>query len=452
MRATNATLLDGEHAPATLSVGTDTRALEAGDTFVALHGERFDGHDFAGEAVRRGAALLVVDDAAARIPGVATLVVARTDRAYLQLAGLAARMFAGTIVGITGSNGKTTTKEFLAQLCGVKFRVAASRKNENNEIGVGKLLLGLSNDEHDVAIVEMGARHYGDIDLLVEVARPAVGILTNVGDAHVEIVGSRERLAETKWALFSRGATAVLNAQDEVSCERAAALPQRQRTRWFVAVAGAAKLAAFDEFERLTAVAGDALVAREAGIVERFTIESSLPGLHNRANLAAAVAGAQTLGMVPQELLPAIAGLTLPQGRYDRLTLASGLHLIFDAYNANAAGTIAALDAFAGEKAARKIAVLASMAELGDEAERLHERVGEHAGGIVDVLLVSGDFAAALARGAGRAGLDRANIVVAESNARAAAWLRENASGDDLVLLKGSRKYRMEEIVEELQP
>jgi UDP-N-acetylmuramoyl-tripeptide--D-alanyl-D-alanine ligase len=420
---------------------------------LALRGERFDGHDFTGEAVRAGAAVLVVDDAAARIAGVATLVVARTDRAYLQLARLAAQRFEGAIVAITGSSGKTTTKDFLAELCAVRYRVAASVKNENNEIGVGKLLLSLSNEEHDVAIVEMGARHYGDIAVLVEAALPALGVLTNVGDAHVEIVGSRERLADTKWALFSGGAGAVLNANDEVSRERAPGLRNPQSTRWFVAVAGAAELAAYAGIERLAAIAGDdLLVVREGGVTQEFAIECTLPGLYNRANLAAAIAAAGALGIAPGELVPAIATLSLPPGRYQRVTIEGGPQLIFDAYNANASGMIAALDAFAGEDAKRKIAVLASMAELGDEAQRLHERVGEHAAAAVDVLLVSGDFAEALARGARRAGLDASRIVPVEGNSQAAAWLRANANGRDLVLLKGSRKYRMEEIVEELQP
>ncbi|HEY6485869.1 MAG TPA: UDP-N-acetylmuramoyl-tripeptide--D-alanyl-D-alanine ligase [Candidatus Cybelea sp.] len=436
-----------------MRVGTDTRSLESGDAFLALRGERFDGHDFAGEAVRRGAAVLVVDDAAARIPGTATLVVARTDRAYLQLARLAAQTFEGAIVAITGSSGKTTTKDFLAELCAVRYRVAASVKNENNVIGVGKLLLSLSNEEHDLAIVEMGARHYGDIAVLVEAALPALGILTNVGDAHVEIVGSRERLADTKWALFSGGAGAVLNANDEVSLERAPGLRDPQGTRWFVAVGAAAELVAYAGIERLVAISGDdLLVVREGGATQEFAIECALPGLHNRANLAAAIAAAGALGIAPGELVAAIPTLSLPQGRYERVTIEGGPRLIFDAYNANASGMIAALDAFAGEGAARKIAVLASMAELGEEAQRLHERVGEHAAAAVDVLLVSGDFAEALARGARRAGLDASSIVPVEDNSQAAAWLRANANGRDLVLLKGSRKYRMEEIVEELQP
>jgi UDP-N-acetylmuramoyl-tripeptide--D-alanyl-D-alanine ligase len=181
-----------------------------------------------------------------------------------------------------------------------------------------------------------------------------------------------------------------------------------------------------------------------------YEIQANVPGLHNRANLAAAIAAALELGVSFERLIPEIPTLHLPQGRYDRIAIEGGPRVIYDAYNANASGMIAALDAFADETASRRIAVLASMAELGDESQSLHERVGAHAASAVDVLLVSGDFATALARGARRAGLDASRIVPVRDNSHAAAWLREHATGDDVILLKGSRKYKLEEIVEEL--
>lgn len=449
--ATGATLFDAGAAPKTLRISTDTRSIEPGDAFVALHGERFDGHDFAAEAARRGAALLVLDRPAARIAGVPAMLVERTDRAYMEFASIARELFDGLVVGITGSTGKTTTKAFLAQLCSTQFgdRVLASPGNENNEIGVSKLLLNASNEAHDVVIAEMGARRYGDVAVLVEIARPHVGILTNIGEAHVEIVGSRERLAETKWALFSRGASAVLNAGDEVSIARAATLPAPPR--WFAAVASEPAPELRPVFERLTALIGEhRLLERAGGETAEYSVETHLPGLHNRINLAAAVAGALELGISLERLIAKIPTLHLPQGRYDRIAVEGGPRVIYDAYNASASGMIAALDAFAGETASRRIAVLASMAELGDESQSLHERVGAHAASKVDVLLVSGDFAAALARGAQSAGLDASQIVPVRNNSHAAAWLREHATDDDVVLLKGSRKYKLEEIVEEL--
>lgn len=450
--ATGAALYDGEIAPATLRVSTDTRTIEPGDAFLALRGERYDGHDFCAEAASRGAGLLIVERLTARVPGVPAMLVADTQRAYMALAGAARELFKGQVVAITGSAGKTTTKVFLAQLLSARYgdRVLAAPGNENNEIGVSKLLLRASNAAHDVIVVEMGARRYGDVATLVEIARPDLGILTNVGEAHVEIMGSRERLEETKWGLFSHGARAVLNAGDRVSRRRAVALASDPH--WFAATADETGLARYAPLRTLTALVGDRTLVRR---VENRTSSSEVcvpvPGLHNRANAAAAIAGALELNVPLERLVTKIERLQLPQGRYDSIVIDGGIRLIYDAYNANASGMTAALEAFGQERASRRIAVLASMAELGDESSALHESVGEYAAGRIDVLLVQGEFATDLVRGALRAGLREERIVSVGSNAEAVQWLREHGQQGDLVLLKGSRKYKLEEIVEGLQ-
>jgi UDP-N-acetylmuramoyl-tripeptide--D-alanyl-D-alanine ligase len=450
LEAASAKLVHEVRAPSYLRLCTDTRRLEPGDTFLALRGERFDGHDFCGEAVARGAAMLVIDDERRCVPEAAAMIVDDTKAAYMALAGAARDLFDGRVIAITGSAGKTTTKAFVAQLLTEPYggRVLAAPRNENNEVGVSKLLLELSNSEHDVAIVEMGARHYGDIAALVGIARPHVGILTNIGEAHLEIMGSRERLEETKWALFVRGARAVLNAADAASRRRALTLSAPPH--WFAGELSSVESP--DKFETLTAFAGSTrLVHRRGGATIELDVDVRVPGAHNRANLAAAVAGCIELGVDLERLAGAIAGAQLPEGRYDRIPASGGIALIYDAYNANASGMLAALDAFAGEAASRRIAVLASMAELGGESKTLHERVGEHAAALVDVLLLRGEYAGDVARGAQRAGLDADRIVRVETNAQAAQWLRQHARADDVVLLKGSRKYKLEEIVEELR-
>jgi UDP-N-acetylmuramoyl-tripeptide--D-alanyl-D-alanine ligase len=449
IRATDAALLDGEAAPATLRVSTDTRTIEPGDAFLALRGDRFDGHDFVAQAVARGAAMLVLDRAERHVPGVATLLVDQTLRAYMALGGAARGLFEGTVVAITGSAGKTTTKAFLTQLLGARYgnRLLTAPENENNEIGVSKLLLQADNLLHDVVVAEFGARHYGDIAQLVAIGRPQIGILTNIGEAHLEIMGSRERLEATKWALFARGARPVLNAGDSASRARAPRLAEP--ARWFAAERSEVQ---FDPtLQPLTALVGDRLLQRSAQRASEFVVDVRMPGMHNRANVAAALAGALELGLSLEVLIKDLPTLRLPPGRYDRLGAVSGIRLIYDAYNANASGMIAALDAFAAESASRRIAVLASMAELGDESKDLHERVGAHAAGRVDILLVRGEYAAELARGAQRAGLESQQIVEIGTNAQAARWLRDHARPDDVVLLKGSRKYKLEEIVEELR-
>ncbi len=448
--ALGACVVNGERAPQNVRVTTDTRSIERGDTFLALRGEKFDGHDYTRQAVEKGAVALVVTDRDALVDGVTALVVPDTLRAYMKLGGLSRDRFSGRVLGITGSAGKTTTKVLAAQLLALKYgtRVLASPANENNEIGVSKLLLNANNADHDVLVVEMGARHFGDIANLVEIAKPDVGVLTNIGDAHVEVMGSRERLEETKWGLFSGGARAILNASDEASIRRA---PSLQRSvHWYLATREDGDIPTNG---RVTALAGTSLLQDiDAGVVTTRAVDVRLPGDHNRANLAGAIAGALELDVDLDAIVQAIPDLTLPAGRYERMPLPSGVVLIYDAYNANAAGMMAALSTFANEASGRRIALLASMAELGEEAAALHERVGRHAARTnVDVMLVGGEFAAELASGALREGLSSERIVPFATNAQAAQWVRENARRGDAILLKGSRKYRLEEIVEELR-
>ena len=440
--ATGAEIRNANRFPNRLRVTTDTRTLERGDTFLALRGERFDGHAFLEQAVQRGAGAFVVEDAAALPPDAPALVVRDTKRAYMDLAGAARALFTGRVIAITGSAGKTTTKELLAQLLTAHFgaeRVLASPANENNEIGVSKLLLS-SSAQHAVLVIEMGARHEGEIAELVQIAHPHAGVLTNIGEAHLEIFGSRERLAQTKWGLFSLGAQAVLNAEDAESTLRAPGLGSAPL--WFGT--GEPRIPGVWIVDERTLLVSN-------GGMHHFEIDVRLPGRHNHQNLAAAIAASLLLGVPAESIVRAVPSLRLPAGRYETILVAGKPRLIYDAYNANTSGMLAALDAFSAERAARRIAVLASMAELGSDAPAMHERVGAHAARSgIDTLLVGGDFAESIAQGALASGLPRERIVPFADNGGAAAWLREHARVDDAVLLKGSRKYKMEEIIREL--
>ncbi len=439
--ALHATVVRRERLPATIAVSTDTRAIRPSETFVALRGEQFDGHAFVGDAVANGASAAIVDDANALPENIAGLVVADTRVAYLELGRLARTRVRGPVVGITGSTGKTTTKTFLATaLAAAGVPVIATPENENNEVGVPKLLLSLDDADERVVIVEMGARHYRDIEVLARAALPDVGILTNVGDAHLEIMGSRERLAETKWGLFATGARAVLNLADAVARERAATLAEA--SVWF----------GLDD-ERPPAGQSGAIVSADEVLVVTpdgdvaTPFVADVPGDHNRRNLAAAFAAAFALGIDPARVVAAAPAFATPAGRYERIALPGGVTIIYDAYNASTAGALATLEAFSREDAERRIVVLGSMAELGDEAPAMHERVGAVAARVADVVLAGGAFAREIAAGAASAGIDPASIVPYDGNDAAVAWLRANVRVGDVVLLKGSRVYRMEQIV-----
>jgi UDP-N-acetylmuramoyl-tripeptide--D-alanyl-D-alanine ligase len=451
--AADANVLNASALPPQLRLATDTRTIAAGDTFVALRGDRFDGHAYLGEALARGAAALVVDDAAAVPDGAAALVVADTRAAYLAIAGAARRRSRARVVALTGSAGKTTTTAFVAQLLerlAGAGGVVATPRNENNEIGVAHLLLGLSEDT-EFAVVEFGARHYGEIEPLTRAALPEVAVVTNIGDAHLEIFGTPERLAETKWGIFATGATPVLNATDSVSLARAHTLASA--ITWFGTARETVRTSALESDRTvllLRAIEGDALavIGPESGL---YRAEINVGGEHNRENVAAAAAAAIALGFAASEVARALSGLRLPPGRYERHHLPP-VDVIFDAYNASASGTLATLGSFAHENAQRRIAVLGSMAELGPDAAALHARVGAaSAEANLEWLLVGGDFADDLARGARAAGFQASRIVYYASNAEAVAWLGDNGRPGDVILLKASRKYKLEEIVEGLR-
>ncbi len=447
VQAARARIVEPAALPAELSICTDTRELARGATFLALRGERFDGHAYVAEAFARGAACAIVDDAAVVPAGRPALVVASTLQAYLDLAGLARARIRGTVVGITGSTGKTTTKQFLLGLLrGAGIPAVATPENENNEVGVAKFLCGLDEGDRRVAIVEMGARKYRDLEVLLAAARPDVGLLTNVGEAHLEIMGTRERIAETKWALPAGSRRAVLNLADDVSRSRAASLAAAPV--WF---------GIDDERppagERAVIIEpGAARTIAAGGTARKHRIAIGFPGDHNRRNLAGAFAAAWLCSEAvtgdgdAAALAAAVAALVLPHGRYEIVELPGGVRVVFDAYNASLSGTLATLGTFARENASRKIAVLGSMAELGGDAPAMHRKIGELAGRL-DVVLAGGTFAADTAHGVESAG---GAVVRYATNDDAIAWLRANVRPGDAILLKGSRKYKMEQIAEAL--
>ena len=440
--ALGARVLAPDAQPESLLVETDSRALTRGATFLALRGENFDGHEYVEQAYARGAACAIVDDASFVPAGRAALVVPNTLQAYLDLASVARSHVRGPVVGITGSTGKTTTKAFLLGLLrGAGTPVTATPENENNEIGVAKFLCGLDDEDERVAIVEMGARKFGDLDVLVKAARPDVGLLTNVGEAHLEIMGSRERIAETKWALPSRARRAVLNLDDEVSRARAGGLSDHPM--WY----------GIDDDrpphgERAVVISSQAAWTIDAdGATETHPVGIAFPGDHNRRNLAGAFAAALLCGADAAALADAVMTLGLPAGRYEVVELSGDVRLVFDAYNASLSGTLATLATFGREEAERRIAVLGSMAELGDDAPLMHEKIGEIAATRAHVVLAGGRFAEDTARGVRSKG---GIVVTYDTNDDATVWLKANVRAGDAVLLKGSRAYRMEEIAHAL--
>ncbi|HEV2908850.1 MAG TPA: UDP-N-acetylmuramoyl-tripeptide--D-alanyl-D-alanine ligase [Candidatus Eremiobacteraceae bacterium] len=427
---------------------TDSRTLRRGETFIALRGPNFDGHQYVKAAVEAGAVAVVVDraDALPRDSAVPAVTVDDTKRAYLLGAAAARRLASGTIlVGVTGSAGKTTTKAFAAQLIGRVRRVIATPMNENNELGVAKLCYAL-DDSVEVAIAEFGARHPDEIAQLVEMAAPDVGVLVNIGESHLEFFTDREQLARTKFAIFGAGARPVCNAADEWSRRLAAEAGIVERALWV-------RLCGEPEMAGLMLEAGvprDGRVALSLGASHAFAAWH-LIGEHHLRDALLAVGAALQCGVRFEDAIEGVGDLRLPPGRFELHSLPSGATAVYDAYNASPTSMRHAFGAFASLPAARRIAVLGSMAELGADAAAGHERTGADAASAgIDVLYCSGDHAQAIARGALDAGMAPTSVHTYVTNAEISKTLRDQLREGDAVLLKGSRVQRMEEILDAL--
>ena len=440
---------DSAAMPKDFRPSTDSRTIEPGESFVCLRGPNFDGHDFISNALARGARAVVVDDEAKvpRATAAAPIVrVADTKAAYLAGAKAARKVFSGQFIAVTGSNGKTTTKEFAAQIVGSRRRVIATPLNENNELGVAKLCYRL--EDEDVAIAEFGARHPGEIAQLVELAAPDIGVLTNVGEAHLEFFDDQAELARTKYALFSEGARPVCNAADTWSRMLAAESRKDASTLWVRLVGDPAPAGIMLE----AGAPRDGTVAVTFGASHAFATWL-LPGDHNLRDALLAAGAALQAGVSFEESVAAFGELQLPPGRFETHEIPGGPTIVYDAYNASPASMLHALRTFAQMPASRHIAVLGSMAELGADASLHHTAVGEEAARSgLDALYCGGPFAEQLAAGARDAGMPADAVSTFDSNGEISDRLRRTTRSGDCVLLKGSRVQRMEEILHGLLP
>ena len=416
-----------------LGCSTDSRRLDTDQLFVALVGPVHDGHDHVGEAQTRGAAAALVSR-----PVAATLPVIRVDdtlRALGRLAGRWRDRFELPVIGVTGSNGKTTVKEMLAAILGAGAPVLATRGNLNNEIGLPLTLMEL-DQEHRLAVIEMGANHAGEIARLAALARPDVGVITQCAPAHLEGFGSIEGVARAKGELIGAlGAdgTAVINADDDFAPLWRELAGARRRIEFGIERAADVRAA-----WRAEGAASRIEMTTPAGAI---TLRLGLPGRHNVANAAAATAAALAVGASPEAVVTGLEGMRAVPGRLELKTLDGDIRVIDDTYNANPASLEAGLVVLAGFPGSHWL-VLGDMAELGDEASAYHR----HAAGLVrehgvDRLLTIGELSRLTTSGFG----DGADHFASMEELVTA--LRESLEPHTTVLVKGSRSMGMERIV-----
>ena len=453
----------------------DSREVKPGDLYVALPGERVDGHDFIGAAESAGAvAALVAREAEAGIP---LIVVPDTAQALTDLAAHWRGKLAGTVVGLTGSTGKTTTKNLVRDVLSHHGSVIATKANQNNELGVPRTLLAADADTASV-IVEMGMRGQGQIAELCKMAHPDWGLVTNVGESHIELLGSRENIAHAKAELLcalpdGRG-VAFVNAADDYAVEvcRHAELAKRGVTTVFFEGGSAWKHV--DElgiFENEAPFVWASDVALDEEGCPSFTLHArhfaqagrpdcdgeidcklALRGVHNVSNACSAAAVGLVAGMTLAECRDALTQAQPEQGRQQVWHTRSGVTVVDDAYNANPDSMRASLSTFAVmDVAGKRIAVLGDMLELGDFSRECHERVGGMAAAAaLDELVCVGELSQFIADAACAAGMDEAAVRVVPDAAAALEVVKSRVGSGDAVLVKASHSIGLERVVEGL--
>jgi len=433
-------LLCGDGAAVVTNISKDTRTLQAGDLYWALQGESFDGHDFVAAAAASGAAGAVVAREVGAVPGGFALVKVDDTLAALQrLAAWYRDRLTARVVCLTGSNGKTSTKDFAAAVAATKFAVSKTEGNLNNHIGLPLTILAARKDD-EVCVWEIGMNHAGEIEPLARLARPDIGIITNIGVAHIEFLGSREAIAQEKGMLgeaLAESAVMVLPEWDEF----APSLAARTKAR-VVLVGETADLHA--ENLRPSAHGLDFDLVRGK---ERVAAHLPVTGEHMVRNALLAVSAGLELGLSLRECASGLASTKLSARRLACLDV-RGVTVLDDSYNANPDSMEAALHALRGlPGGGRRFAVLGRMGELGAYADEGYRRVGRAVAATMDVLIAVGPETGAMAEEAEKSGAQ--DVRRAEDTSTAARLLRELARPGDAVVVKGSRAARMERVLEE---
>ena len=420
----------------------DSRTIGPGQLFFAVQGERLDGHNYVNAALEKGAVAAVIrKDQLQRYPEEPRLLAVDDTLAALQTLATAVRKVWGKpLVGVTGSAGKTTTKEAIAHVLGVRFRVLKSEGNFNNHFGLPLMLLKLET-EHDVAVIEMGMSHAGEIRALAKIAQPEVGVVTNVAPVHLEFFDSLAGIARAKYELIESlpaDGTAVLNADDEYVSQFGRDFKGKVVTYGTRAIADIRA-----ENVQTRGSEGSEFDVVLAGAREHARLP--LVGEHNILNALAAVAVGLARGLKPSEAVGALATLAPPDKRGQVVQLGN-ITVLYDCYNSSPKALMAAVDTLASMPARRRIAVAGEMLELGPAGEQLHRECGRYiAASKLDFLLGVRGLAEPMVEAAREAGLQSEFVATPEE---AGEWLARETQDGDVVLLKASRGVKLEKALE----
>jgi len=427
-------------------VETDSRTIHPGALFVPLVGERFDGHAYINSALENGAAgCFTARERESYLPGKFYIKVASPLRALRDLAAYYRTKFPIPLVGITGSVGKTTTKDMIAAVLATKYNVLKTEGNMNSREGMPLTLLRLDSS-HEIAVIEMGMSQASEIDYLSGIAKPDVAVITNVGDAHIENLGSRENIFKAKCEIFNHlkpGGTAILNGDDELLCTLRNAVP-------FETVFCGTNQGADYRAADISADQGNSI--RCTAVTPGETYEMEIPALGRHMiypALMAAAVGAR-FGLSREQILEGILCFKPTKMRMNVLRRGQDITILNDAYNANPQSMRAAIGVLSDSKSAFKLAVLGDMFELGSLAAALHAGVGEYLGKAgIHCLVAVGELSEHMARAAEKAGVPA--VFHCTDKGAAIPVLKDTVRPNSTILVKASRGMAMEELVDYLK-
>ncbi len=421
-----------------LTVSKDSREIPNGCLFLAIAGENFDGHDYINKAIENGA-VAVLSHRKDEKYSVPTLYVEDTRQAILDIAEGYRQQFTCPLVAITGSVGKTTTRGLTAAVVSQKYNTHATKGNLNNQLGMPLTLLEL-NHTHEVAVIEMGMSGFGEILSMIKAAKPDIAVITNIGTAHIEFLGSREGICKAKMeildGLYERGGTAILNGDEPLLWDKRDKI--KSDVIWFGIENPECDICAENIISESDSVSFT-LVYKDI----KTSVKLSIAGVHNVSNALAAAAVGFKLGVSPEQISNGIFEYT-PDGRRQRLYNKNGFIIYEDCYNASPDSMKAALAVLKSQEGGKKFAVLGSMLELGDYTQIGHIQTGENAAKNADVVYLYGAYAEFMAEGAKQGGMSEENIHIFTTHEDLADSLKKHAKIGDVFLFKGSRSMKME--------
>ncbi len=447
VEAVDGKILQGNPDQIVNNMSIDSRRVKPGDLFFAIIGENNDGHNFIPEAVDNGAKIVITSRSINPYSGLAIILVRDTTRALQDLASyIRDKIKSLKVIGITGSAGKTTTKDIIASILSEEKKVLKSKGNYNNEYGLPLSLLELDGNE-DIAILEMAMRHKGDISRLAEIAKPDVGIITNIGPAHLENLKTVENIARAKEELLiglNPDGIAVLNYDDKHIREMVNKFADLNKITISLKDKNVDYYA--DQIEYIKNGEESRFRVHEGD--NNYILEMDRAGEHNIYNALAAIAVARAMDVSWDSIKNGIKDIEVTELRQE-IRKIDGIRIINDSYNANPLSMKAGIDSLINIDGSRKIAVLGAMLELGRIENAAHKEIGKYLyKNGVDVLVGVGSMGEIIAEGASEAGMAEQSIYIYDSNEDAAYFINKIMRSGDAILVKGSRALEMEEIVD----